>query len=179
VTGPPPPESGPVAASPALVFVIEPYRLMANALWVRELLSHGEARRPGEGRSGVRVSGGGHLAWRGRLVPVVGLAALLGRAGSEPAASQAVSTTVDMIYGESEAGTLVSFAVDRVVGLRHLAATELRPLPPLPPEVGRLLSGIVLDPTGGPGLLRLGAGSEVLLRMWRDRPTAGESGRRS
>ncbi len=158
----------PVAAGPVLVLVVEPYRLMVDALRVHELLPRGEAGG-GVGRPVAPVTGGGHLAWRGRLVPMVRLAALFGLAGNRPP----LPTAVDVIYGDDEAGTLVGFGVDRVVGMRRLAAAELRPLPPLPPEVARLFTGIVLDPAGGPGLLWLDAGPETLLGMWRALPAAG------
>ncbi len=167
---PPPLRVAPFGTGPALVFVVGPYQLMVAAQRVRELLSRGEP-----------VSGGGHLAWRARLVPVVGLAALLGGTGDQAAAP----TTGHLIYGEGggegavAVETLVSFEVDRVVGLRPLAPGALRPLPPLPPGVARLFSGLVLDPAGGPGLLWLSAGPAVLLRMWRDRRAADGIGRRS
>lgn len=136
-----------------LVFTIEPYRLMVDALRVHELLERDRAGR---------VRGGGHLSWRGRLVPEVALADLLGRKSAAPAGG------VDLIYGDDMSATLVMLRADRVVGLRDINESDLHFLPPLGPELSRLFSGLVLDPADGKGTLWLDAWPEVLLDMGRD-----------
>ena len=119
------------------------------------------------------LTGGGHLSWRNRLVPVIDLGALLGhsRDPSDPLPG------IDVIYGENEAETLVSLRVNRVIGIRHWTPIEVRPLPPLPPDPKRLFAGIILDPAGGPGLLWFHARPGLLLRLWRNRlRTGGDNG---
>ncbi len=137
-----------------LVFVVEPYRMMVEALQVRELLVRG---------GGGRISGGGHIAWRGRLVPEIGLAVLLGLSGELAACG------VDLIYGEGDAGALVMLRADRVIGLRSVVPSDLLPLPLLAPELPKLFSGIVLDPADGKGILWLNARPEEFLAMERSR----------
>ena len=136
-----------------LVFLVGPYRLMVDALRVHDLLARDGA---------ARVRGGGHLSWRGRLVPEVALAALLGRSGGDPAGG------VDLIYGDDMSATLVTLRADRVVGLRAVEESDLRFLPPLGPGLSRLFAGVLLDPADGRGILWLDAWPEVLLDMGRD-----------
>ncbi|MEI6558377.1 MAG: chemotaxis protein CheW [Rhodospirillaceae bacterium] len=141
----------------ALVFTLGPYRLMAGAARVREVLGRGGA---------APVRGGGHLCWRGRLVPEIGLASLLGLEPAGPAA-------VDIIYGDDDEGdggaeALVAFAVDRVLGLRTPEVGCLQSLPAQVPELARLFSRIFLDPADGRGILWLDARPRVMLGLWRD-----------
>ena len=163
----------PLAPGPALTFLVGPYRLWVDALWIREVIppkaapiSGHEGARPASEGSLDGLSGGGHLSWRNRLVPVIDLGALLGH----PCDPSDLPPEIDMVYGESETETLVSLRVSRVIGLRHWAPIEVRPLPPLPPDLERLFAGIILDPASGPGLLWFRAQPELLLRLWRDRP---------
>ncbi len=136
----------------ALVFLLGPYRLLVEAVLVREVLERGALGR---------VRGGGHLSWRGRLVPEVGLGALLGQK------TQAREGAVEIVYGDPESDALVMFEVDQVLGLRTLDPSQLHPLPALAPELARFFSLIFLDPADGQGILWLEARPEVLLGLWR------------
>ena len=145
-----------------LVFTIEPYRLMVEAPQVHELVV---------GREGGRACGGGHMVWRGRMVPTVELAALLGR--SPPKGAGRVSLIYGDPDGESSAGGgVVSFEVDRVVGLRVIGDSEMRFLPPLAsalaPMLMRLFGGMVLDPADGKGILWLRVRAGTLLALARE-----------
>lgn len=148
----------------ALVFTLGPYRLLAGAERVREVQ---------ERHAAGRVRGGGHLSWRGRLVPEIGLAALLGLEGSDDGA-------VDIIYGDhcgrddfgddggsGGADAVVAFAVDRVLGLRTLEDGRLHLLPALAPALARLFDVIFLDPADERGILCLDARPDALLDLWR------------
>ncbi len=152
----------------ALVFTLGPYRLLAGAERVREVQERGAAGR---------VRGGGHLSWRGRLVPEIGLRALLGLRGGGG------EGTVDVIYGDhrdhddfgdygdsgsdSGAEAVVAFEVDRVLGLRTLEDGRLHLLPALAPELARLFEVIFLDPADSRGILCLDARPDALLDLWR------------
>ena len=142
-----------------LAFVIEPYRLMIDALRVQELVPRFDAGR---------IGGGGHLAWRDRLVPVIGLAELLGRPGGRHTGSDEQGV-VDVIYGDRDGGLLACFAVDRVLGLCRPEPADVRSLPPLPPAAATLFAGIVLDRVSNGGILWLDAGAGALLDLWRKR----------
>ena len=145
----------------ALVFTLGPYRLLAGAERVREVQERGAAGR---------VRGGGHLAWRDRLVPEIGLRELLGLTGPARAGHEGA---VDIIYGDhidpEDPGDepVVTFEVDRVLGLRTLEDGRLHLLPALAPELKRLFDVIFLDPADGRGILCLDARPEVLLDLWR------------
>ena len=142
----------------ALVFALGPYRLLAGAERVREVKERGAARR---------VSGGGYLSWRNRLVPEIGLRALL---GLEEGAREGA---VEIIYGDHIEGedtgddTVVAFEADRVLGLRTLEDGRLHLLPALAPELARLFEVIFLDPADGRGILCLDARPDALLDLWR------------
>ncbi|MEI7607503.1 MAG: chemotaxis protein CheW [Rhodospirillaceae bacterium] len=148
--------------SRALVFTLGPYRLLAGVERVREVREQGATGR---------VRGGGHLSWRNRLVPEIGLRALLGLG------SAGGDGRVDIIYGDfggygdggDEVGdeALVTFEVDRVLGLRNLEDGRLHLLPALAPDLSRLFDVIFLDPADGRGILCLDARPEVLLGLWR------------
>jgi chemotaxis signal transduction protein len=149
-----------------LVFAIEPYRLMVEAVRVRELWGRDGAPRPG---------GGGHVAWRGRMVPRIDLASLLGRPSLLPDSEGAVDVVYgegdDLMYGASGAagdGGLVIFSADRVLGLLTLAESDLQPLPPLPLGLTALFSGLFLDPATRRGVLWLDAGPIALQELAYD-----------
>ncbi len=141
----------------ALVFTLGPYRLLVEAVRVFEVLERGVASR---------VRGGGHMSWRGRLVPEIGLGTLLGHAeaGGEGA--------VDIVYGDPESDAVVMFRADRVLGLRSLDPGQVHRVPALAPELLRLFPVIVLDPADGRGILWLEARPELLLGLWRTHCTA-------
>ena len=144
----------------ALVFTLGPYHLLAGAERVREVQERSAAGR---------VRGGGHLSWRGRLVPEIGLRALLGLGAGRRGGG------VDILYGdhlvsdEPEGGddTVVVFTADRVLGLRSLEEGRLHLLPALSPALARLFDVIFLDPADGRGILCLDARPEALLELWR------------
>ncbi|MEI8393617.1 MAG: hypothetical protein WCF85_02700 [Rhodospirillaceae bacterium] len=139
-----------------VVFMIGPYRLMVDALRVRELLVCD---------AGGRISGGGHLSWRGLSLTEIGLATLLG------VIVPAEAGAVDLVYGEEngESGPTVAFRADRVLGLRALTVADILPLPPLAtPQLAHLFAGLCLDPTDRKGILWLDARPAMLLELWRD-----------
>ncbi len=136
----------------ALVFTLGPYRLLVEAVRVCEVLEHGGVSR---------VRGGGHVSWRGRLVPEISLSALL------DCPEQDCEGLVDIVYGNPE-GAAVLFKVDRVLGLRGLNRDQQYRLPALAPALLRLFSVIVLDPVDRRGILWMEAGPELLLEQWHD-----------
>ena len=144
----------------ALVFTIGPYHLLAGAERVREVQEHAAAGQ---------VRGGGHLSWRGRLVPEIGLRALLGLGPDRREGGVDILYGDHLVSGEADGGddAVVVFTADRVLGLRGLEEGRLHLLPALSPALARLFDVIFLDPVDGRGILCLDARPEALLELWR------------
>lgn len=95
-----------------------------------------EEARPGEA-----------IAWEGRDVPLIDLAALLG------GKMQPDTPRVVVIYGD--AASAIALAVDAVRGLVQLDADGIAALPPLSPSFALLFEGVAVEPVEGRYLLCL------------------------
>ena len=81
------------------------------------------------------------VAWEGRPVPVIDLAALLGD-GASSAGSRVI-----IVFGDG--AEAIGLAVDAVKGLVQLQPNGVAALPPLSPRFALLFDGIAVEPVEG------------------------------
>jgi chemotaxis signal transduction protein len=102
--------------------------LLLDALKVHEVM----------GLDTVQPAAQGHVQWRDDVLHYVDLAAFLRRPADAP--------SMAVVYSPDDEALPLMLAVDEVLGLRDLAATDFRALPRIPADSAAFFDAVWLEP---------------------------------